>query len=93
MRRHQIPLSNRHNRSMDDLREDLIGTIFQVAADLNRLEDRKGVCGKFLMEPDMSIISEKRVIDEDIRALEDSFLKYGKMVQGNVKFQSDEDAV
>ncbi len=81
MRRHQVSLGN---GNLDDFREDLIGTIFQVVADLNRLEDRKESRGKYVMEPDMFMVSEKRVIDEDIRALEDSFLKYGKMLQENV---------
>ncbi len=80
MRRHQVSSNNGCNRDLDDFREDLIGTIFQVVADLNRLEDRKDANGKYLVEPDMFMISEKRVIDEDIRALEDSFMKYGKML-------------
>ncbi len=67
--------------NLDEFRENLLGDIFQVVADLNRLEDRKEVHEKFSINTDGYFAMEKKEIDNDIRVLEHHFHELGKFAQ------------
>lgn len=68
-------------QDLDKYRENLLGNIFQVVADLNRLENRKGMHEKFSITTDAYFDMEKKEIDNDIRMLEQHFHKFGKLAQ------------